>query len=355
MQHNQPVLVILTPGFPENETDSTCLPAQQNFIKAVNKNYPAVKIIIISFQYPFVKRIYQWQGNPVYAFGGKNKSGLYRRLVWHRVQQQLKTIRQQYGINGMLSFWCDECAFIAHRFAKKYSIRHCCWLLGQDAKPGNRYLKKVDNSATDFIALSDFIYQEFEKNYTVRPLATVPLGINKENFAVAEKTRDIDLMAAGSLIPLKQFGIVLQVAAALKKNVPGITVLLCGDGPEIEKLKTLAADLAIAANVQFAGALPHKQVLEQMQRSKIFLHPSSYEGLGMVCAEALYAGAQVISFCRPIHKDIKNWHIVNSAAAMQTVAEKLLTNLPAAEKVLFYSSEDSARAVMQLFGWAAAD
>ncbi len=81
MSSSKQVLIILTPGFPQDESDSACLPAQQNFIKAINKNYPEIKIIILSFQYPFTKSVYKWNGNAVYAFGGKNRNGLYRRLL----------------------------------------------------------------------------------------------------------------------------------------------------------------------------------------------------------------------------------------------------------------------------------
>ena len=53
MKHDPKTLVILSPGFPKDEADTTCLPAHQVFIKSLNKNFPSLKIIILSFQYPF--------------------------------------------------------------------------------------------------------------------------------------------------------------------------------------------------------------------------------------------------------------------------------------------------------------
>jgi len=44
--------------------------------------------------------------------------------------------------------------------------------------------------------------------------------------------------------------------------------------------------------------LAHPELLEWMQRGKVFLHPSSYEGFGIVCIEALCSGAEVISFVK---------------------------------------------------------
>ena len=41
MKHDQKTLIILSPGFAKDEADTTCLPAQQVFIKALNKNFPS--------------------------------------------------------------------------------------------------------------------------------------------------------------------------------------------------------------------------------------------------------------------------------------------------------------------------
>ena len=87
-----------------------------------------------------------------------------------------------------------------------------------------------------------------------------------------------------------------------------------------------------------------------MQRSKIFLHPSSYEGFGVVCLEALYAGAHVISFCKPMIKDIEHWHIVNSKEEMLKKLLKILCNTSTEYRAILVSSiDESAKAVMQIF------
>ena len=48
-------LIILSPGFAANEEDTTCLPPQQVFVKALNRNFPSLQIIILAFQYPRLK------------------------------------------------------------------------------------------------------------------------------------------------------------------------------------------------------------------------------------------------------------------------------------------------------------
>ncbi|MBK9485561.1 MAG: hypothetical protein IPO01_10185 [Chitinophagaceae bacterium] len=61
--------------------------------------------------------------------------------------------------------------------------------------------------AEELIALSDFLQTEFEKNYGIKPAFVIPPGIDSKQFISPIKEKDIDLLAAGSLIPLKQFEI----------------------------------------------------------------------------------------------------------------------------------------------------
>jgi glycosyltransferase involved in cell wall biosynthesis len=352
METKQPVLVIVTPGFPKDEVDSTCLPPQQNLVKAINHNFPSAKIIILSFQYPFAKGEYEWNGNTVIAFGGRNMGKLFRVWLWRSVSQRLKKIQHEYTITGLLSFWCGECAFIAGRFAKGSQLPHYCWLLGQDAKKGNKYVPRIDAKSTHYIVLSDFIDAEFYNNYGIRPAQTIPIGIDTKEFAAEKAERDIDIIAVGSLIPLKRFDIFIEVIAALQKKIPQIRSVLCGEGPEKDKLQHLINSLSLQKNIILAGERPHKEILAMMQLSKVLLHPSAYEGFGMVCLEALAAGCDVISFVQPMKKDIERWHIVkNKEEMIQKSREMLIHDTGAHDPVLPYLADDSAIAVMKLFGY----
>src|SRR3982750_1217603 len=105
------VLIILTPGFPADEMDTTCLPPQQVFVHSLHRLHPETEIILISFQYPYQQKEYEWHGVKVISFGGKNKGGLSRRLLWKRVHKKLRDIHQQKKITAILSFWYGECGY----------------------------------------------------------------------------------------------------------------------------------------------------------------------------------------------------------------------------------------------------
>jgi glycosyltransferase involved in cell wall biosynthesis len=324
-------LVILTPGFPKDEADCTCLPMQQSFARTLKELYPRLNIIILSFQYPYHKEKYKWFGISVIPFNGRNKGGLSKLLLRKKINAELKEITKENKITGILSFWYNECALVGKRFANKNGIKHYCWILGQDARESNKYIKYIRPEAGELIALSDFIQDEFEKNHGIRPQHVIPPGPDSyrddpKQLSVLTKERDIDVLAAGSLIPLKQYDIFIEIVAEIKKQLPGIKAMLVGDGPEKDKLRNLIAKLELQGNIALTGELSHPEVLQLMQRTKLFLHPSSYEGFGVVCLEALYGGASVISFVKPMQKSIKNWHIVRTKEEMKEKALEILRN-----------------------------
>jgi glycosyltransferase involved in cell wall biosynthesis len=350
MHDENDTLVILTPGFAASEADSTCLPMQQVFIKALKENYPALKIIILSFQYPYFSKTYTWFGITVMSFNGQNKGGLARLLLRRKLNTALKKINSSHKIAGILSFWYNECAWVGKNFADKNNLKHYCWILGQDAKPDNKYPKSLKLRAGELIALSHFLQTAFEKNYGIKPAIVIPPGIDSTQFNEAIKEKDIDLLAAGSLIPLKQFEIFIAIVAEIKKHIPSVKAALIGCGPEKNKLKSLIEKYGLQANIILTGELPYPQVLQCMQRTKVFLHPSSYEGFSGVCQEALAAGAYIISFCKPMKQDIEHWHIVNNAAEMKKTSLEILQNPDAEfESIIPFSMIDTAKKMMELF------
>ena len=352
MKKDPPVLVILTPGFPENEQDTECLPFAQSLILALNKDFSFLKIIIVSFQYPFTSVEYKWHGNKAISFGGKNKGKLLRRLLWIKVWKRLQQIRNNNNVIGLFSFWLGECALLGNRFGNKYGIPHRCWIAGQDAGPNNKYVYKINPVAKELVAISDFVANEFFKNYLMKPLHIIPNGIAPELFQHTSLERTVDVLGAGSLIPLKRYELFIDCIAEVKKKLPDIYTVIAGKGPEEFSLSKNIIERKLQNNIVFNGEMKHVSLLRLMQQSKVFLHPSSYEGFSMVCLEALYAGCQVISFCKPMNIDFKNWHIVNTEEEAVNKTYEILSQKDLEyEPVLLYSIDDTAKSVMELFGY----
>lgn len=343
-------LIILTPGFAASEEDSTCLPMQQSLVQTFGEIYPQVKIVICSFQYPYCTKTYNWHGATVYSFNGKNRGGLQRLWLRQRILRRLNKIRRREKIIGLLSFWYNECAAVGKLFAAKYNIPHRCWLLGQDARVGNRYPFSHPMPPNELVALSDFMQEEFERNYAVRPLHVITPAINPLRFLLQNEQKYIDLLAAGSLIPLKRYELFVEVVALVKKTRPDVKAVLIGEGPERKRIETLIHQHGLEANIQLKGLLPHKEVVKLMQQAKIFLHPSSFEGFGVVCLEALFGGAQVISFVKPMKREIPCWYFVQSVEEMAEKARQILQNPDSVyEGKLVFSMNETAQKIKELF------
>lgn len=350
MHYKPDTLVILTPGFPENEADTTCLPLQQALVKTMQHNNPELKLIVLSFQYPFKADNYTWNGVQIEAFGGKGRGKFYRVYNWIKVWGRLKKIMQTNQVKGILSFWLGECAFIGEQFARQYHLKHHCWILGQDAKAGNRYFKMINPKSDTLVAISDSIAQNIQDNYGVMPAHIITGGIDTTQFRKQDTEKTIDILGAGSLIPLKQYHLFIEVICRLRRKFPNIKVVLCGDGPEKERINHLIRELGLEQNITLTGLVPHQQVLELMQQAKVFLHPSNYEGLVMVCLEALNAGAKVVSFVRCMNEPIKNWYSVNRTLDMAELINEIFTD-PYTEytAVTPYKIEDIASKMLQLY------
>ena len=343
----------MTPGFPVDETDSTCLPTHQAFIKNLLDRYPAIKIIVVSFQYPAINNEYHWNGIQVICMNAdQSKSFLKRCQKWLQIWRTLKKIHTKNKILGIFSFWATELAFVGKYFAVAKKITFRIWITGQDAKKGNKFIPLINPKPAELVAMSDFLTNEFYTNYHVKPGYVIPNGIDSSLFKNDTPEKAIDLLAVGSLIPLKQYQIFITVVAELKKNIPNLNCLICGDGPERTKLMNLTEEYNLTATISFAGEVPHSKALDMMQRSKILLHPSSYEGFSTVCLEALYAGAHVVSFIKPMDHDIMNWHIAKTTEEMTTISKELLTNPTTKfESIEVYKMSTIAKEVMQLFGF----
>ena len=349
MPEQRHTIVILTPAFPQNEAEDYWVPSQQSLVKAIAKNFPQWQVEVLSFSYPARASTYSWNNIPVTSFGGMKYQKGKRLLLWWKVWRQLKAIQRRKKIKALFSFWCKECALIGSWYGKLNSIPHYCWICGQDAKAGNRYVPFIRPAAKELVAISDAVAEEFSRNYRVRPAHIIPNAIDTTMFPqVNGQERAIDLLGVGALIPLKQFDLFIEIAAALKKCFPELRMVLCGEGEEKEKLVGLIKQFQLENNIILTGAIKRNKVINYMSRAKILLHPSAYEGFPTVCLEALYAGAQVISFVQPMKHPIENWHIVRNKEGMRLIAQALLANPGPGTSVLTYSMDAMAGKWMEL-------
>jgi len=289
-------IVILTPGFPSDEADTTCIPTLQDYVATLHSDFPGLQIIVLTFQYPYRAGWYKWSGIDVFSARGKD-SKIFRLNTWMKIRTQLKRIHRRKGIDILHSFWLSEASLLAQQFARSRNIKHIATLFGQDALPSNKYLRVLNLSSMTIIANSEFTSRTLYKSTHHRPQQTIHFGLIAEKINNAPVTeRAYDIIGVGSLIKLKNYPLFLEIIGEVKRDHPRIKALLIGEGYQRNKIEGLIRETGLQDTIEMKGSLPRNEVFNYLGQSKIFLHTSGYESAGYVFLESLAYGCELVCF-----------------------------------------------------------
>ena len=111
------------------------------------------------------------------------------------------------------------------------------------------------------------------------------------------------LLAVGTLSPVKDPLLSLQVIAELRRRGLPVTLDWVGDGPLRESVEAMIEELDLAGLVTLHGRMPHGATLERMAEVDAVLHTSSEETFSIVAAESLVLGRPLIIADRGGHRD----------------------------------------------------
>lgn len=345
-------LLILIPGFPKNEDDSTCLPPVQQFLLCYRRKFPEVKISVITLHYPYHTTPYQWNGIDVYPIDGRNGSGLKRGLIISKAIRIARTINKREKPDLVFSFWLTDAALAGKLISGFLRVPHFIWMQGQDARAGNKYIRLIRPDVNNLGTLSDYHNEVLFKNYGIKATHVIDNGINEMIFPELNNgPRNIDLFAAGSLIPLKQYHLFIELVKYLKENgFANIKAELAGDGLLRNSLEQLIKERQLSDNIKLLGSISHKAVLDKMNDSKVFIHTSSYESQSTVVLEALYSGCNTFSFLPIGAKEYENFFFCKDLNEMKTKASQLLSGQTLHKRVKYNDMEDSANKAHAILG-----
>ncbi|WP_336760952.1 glycosyltransferase [Asaia sp. VD9] len=106
------------------------------------------------------------------------------------------------------------------------------------------------------------------------------------------------VLAAGRLVPIKGFDLLIRAFRLVADRHARAKLVLCGEGPERDRLEKLTVDLGLEGHVIFAGYVP--SIRPHLDAARVFVLSSHCESYGAVLLEALAAGRQVITTrCSP--------------------------------------------------------
>lgn len=135
-------------------------------------------------------------------------------------------------------------------------------------------------------------------------LRVLPNPVDGSLFTLAENGRRPSLeqiLFVGVIRPVKGVDILFRAMKLLADRGRALKLVLVGESfyasyrREYERLRQMAAELGLGAQVEFAGKKPSAELVRYMQDSALLVLPSRRESLGMVLVEALACGTPVVA------------------------------------------------------------
>lgn len=143
---------------------------------------------------------------------------------------------------------------------------------------------RTANGVDYFIANSNYIARRIYKTYR-RDAEVIYPPVETSLFTPYEKKENFYLTAS-RMVPYKKMDLIVETFATL----PDKKLIVIGDGPDMNKIKSKAA-----SNIEFLGFQPTEKLIYYLQRAKAFVFAAE-EDFGLLPLEAQSAGTPVIAY-----------------------------------------------------------
>ncbi len=165
-------------------------------------------------------------------------------------------------------------------------------------------VRRMLRGADRVVAQSSDTMGNSRKYYGIdRPIDIVPLGIRPNPYP--PKTRkelglpedQFVLVTIGRLVRRKNLGELLEIFAGIRKEIP-CTLVVIGDGPEMDGLKGKVGSMEGGSSVRMTGRVDDERKFQYLCASDIYVSTAVHEGFGIVFLEAMECGLPVVSYDR---------------------------------------------------------
>jgi glycosyltransferase involved in cell wall biosynthesis len=166
----------------------------------------------------------------------------------------------------------------------------------------------------------------------------------------------LKMIWVGRVVKTKGLELGVRALAAARKEVPGITLTVVGDGPEVAVLKGRTRDLGVGDAITWRGWLWHEQIRSLIKEHDVLLFTSLRDTSGNVILEAMGCGLPVIALA---HQGAKVMTTERTACRINPVTpSQTIADLQSAMVALAKSPEMRERMgtagqerVLQLYQW----
>lgn len=154
-------------------------------------------------------------------------------------------------------------------------------------------------AGVDVITISEDSKSDIERfGITKRPIEVIRSGVDSR-LVPGPKSETPLISYVGRLRAYKRVDWLLHAFVQIRAAVPDARLKIAGAGDDLDRLVALARELGIAGACDFCGFVSEEEKCRLLQRSWVFVSPSSMEGWGIAALEANACGTPVVVFDVP--------------------------------------------------------
>jgi len=192
---------------------------------------------------------------------------------------------------------CQEPSAFVHSWSNIRSLTGPMRLATIAVNPPLQVLDRVLVAQADrIVANSRFTAAAVRRVYGRDADAIAYPPVRTHAIPTASVQRDC-ILSLGRLTKFKRVDVAIRAYALARREfgdkLPSLVI--AGDGPELPALQALARDLLISQHVCFKGSVSDAEKYQLYARAQVFVATSPREPFGMVCPEAMSAGAPVLA------------------------------------------------------------
>jgi glycosyltransferase involved in cell wall biosynthesis len=188
-------------------------------------------------------------------------------------------------------------------------------------------------NATGIITPSGYLKRVLTRFYKIpeEKISVVPNAVSVAGIRI-RKSKNPTLITVARIVPWKGIQDVVDLMPDLLVKRPDIEYLIVGAGPYEADLRRKVREMKLSGSVRFLGPLPHKETMEKIASSHVFVLNSLYEGMPHVLLEAMALGTPIVAtdVCGnpELIEDDKEGCLVRPGdkKAIKSAIEKLLTD-----------------------------
>lgn len=233
--------------------------------------------------YPIDEKVKVW-----FAEDEVKSPSILKKVLWLR--NHIKNDRPDVVIAFMLEVYCVTLASLIgvsvpvisseridpHFFGRAKGLLR--WLL----------LRRTTHLVVQTVRIKDFYSAKLQSRTTI-----IPNPVTDKVFSLTPTLKQKRIIAVGRLAYQKNYPMMFRAFAKVHHDFPDWQLVVYGNGPQKEEIRGVIERLGMEGHIILAGKSDH--VVEEMNKSSLFVMSSDYEGMSNALLEAVCVGLPVIS------------------------------------------------------------